>query len=379
MRKPITLALAGALLCLLPTLGWADLTPYSQPFEGLDQADPNALANDGWWVFGNVFHADWSYAYGYGSYPAPNGGGGFCAIDAGQGGVDQGAQQLSVYNDYNNGDHGNGKWIEANTFQEQVVGPADVGTTWRVSFDAKRGNISGRTTAKAFFKTLDPNRGYLLTNFIWIDMTSVPDVWGSYSLDIFIDSTLPGQILQFGFLSTATGYEGSGVFYDNIEFGLAPLAVSLDVRPGGCPNPINTRSKGLLPVAVLGTAEFDVSQIDVATVRLEGVAPLRSDYDDVAEPYLGGLCGCTEEGPDGWIDLALKFKNKDIVHAIGVRPGGDYIVTLTGNLLDGTPIEGQDCVIGIGDPKGPEFRIELDDDNSVNSNGTSTFDRKRRR
>ena len=27
-----------------------------------------------------------------------------------------------------------------------------------------------------------------------------------------------GQILQFGFASTASGFEGSGIFYDNVEW-----------------------------------------------------------------------------------------------------------------------------------------------------------------
>ena len=127
MRLRVSMTLAVALLCLAPTASWADLAPYSQDFEGLDQADPAALADDGWLVFGNVFDPDGSYLYGYGPFPAPNGGPGFSGIDVGQGGPAQGDQQLVVYSDYNNGDHGNGNFIEANVFQEQMVGAADVG------------------------------------------------------------------------------------------------------------------------------------------------------------------------------------------------------------------------------------------------------------
>ncbi len=57
--------------------------------------------------------------------------------------------------------------------------------------------------------------------------------------------------------------------------------VAVDVKLGGCPNPINLKAKGVLPVAVLGSADFDVRPIDVATIRLNGVAPLRSSYGDV--------------------------------------------------------------------------------------------------
>jgi hypothetical protein len=182
----------------------------------LDQADPGALANDGWLVFGNVFDPGGGYLYGYGPFPAPNGGEAFCAIAAGEGGPEQGAQQLSVYSDYANADHGNGNLIEANVFQEQIVAAEDVGTTWKFEFQAKRGNIEGQTTALAFIKTLNPD-DFSLSNFITVDMTNIPDTWGGYSLSIEIDDTLPGHIFQIGFASTATNYEGSGIFYDNIN------------------------------------------------------------------------------------------------------------------------------------------------------------------
>jgi len=132
-----------------------------------------------------------------------------------------------VYSDYNNGDHGacGGDnqnpaciFIEANTFKEQVVGAVNVGQTWVFQFDALRGNIEGVHTARAFIKTLDPNAGFSLSNFISVDMTDAQGSWNDHLLSIYIDPGLVGQILQFGFLSYATNYEGSGIFYDNIAF-----------------------------------------------------------------------------------------------------------------------------------------------------------------
>jgi hypothetical protein len=209
--------LAAAIIFLAPTVGWCDLVSYNQDFEALDQTNADALANDYWLVYANVFTSAGGYLYGYGAV-APNGGPGFCAIDVGQGGLEQGLQQLVVYSDYNNADHGNGNLIEANVFQEQVVGAADIGTTWLFQYDAKRGNIDGNTTAAAFFKTLDPGNGFALTNYITVDMTDVGDDWSSYLLSIYITASLEGQILQFGFQNVATNYEGSGVFYDNVDF-----------------------------------------------------------------------------------------------------------------------------------------------------------------
>jgi hypothetical protein len=346
MRLRVGTILVTALLCLAPSASWADLAPYSQDFEGLVQDDPGALAADGWRAYANVFGPDWNYWYGYG-HPAPNDGSGFSGIDIGQGGPAQGDQQLVVYSDYNNDLHGIGAHIESNVFQEQVIGAADVGSTWRFEFDAKRGNITGDSTATAFIKTLNP-ADWSLSNFITADMTHVPNTWGSYTLDLDIDSSLVGHILQIGFLNWATYYEGSGIFYDNIGFDLAPLSVNLDIRPEGCPNPITGRVRGLLPAALLGTGDLDVTTIDVSSLQLEGVAPILSGLEDVATPFAGDLCGCNEVGPDGFLDLTLKFRAQDFIDAIAPLQHGERVLTLTGTLLDGTEIEGQDCIIVVG-------------------------------
>ena len=216
--KKIAIATLAAILmaCMIPASGFA-LTTYIQDFEALNQADIDALASDGWLVFANVFGPDWSYWYGYGVFPAPNDGAAFSAIVNGEGGAGQGAQQLVAFSDYNNADHGNGAFIESLLFQEQMVEGSDVGSTWTFDFQAKLGNIEGASTALAFIKTLDPNNGYAQTNFVTIDMTATPDTWSDYSISLLIDGSLEGQIFQIGFQNIASNYEGSGIFYDNIN------------------------------------------------------------------------------------------------------------------------------------------------------------------
>ncbi len=205
----------------------ADISAYSQDFEGLNMASPTALGDDGWLVGANVFDAGGGFLYNYFAFPAPNGGPAFSAIVSGEGGPPQGQQQLSVYNDYNNADHGNGLLIEANVFQESTIGAADIGSTWTFSYDAKLGNIEGDSTAVAFIKTLDPNNGFALTNFVTIDMTNTPVDWTGYSMDLAIDGSLEGQLFQFGFFSVASNFEGSGIFYDNINVTPAPSTLAV--------------------------------------------------------------------------------------------------------------------------------------------------------
>ena len=138
-------------------------------------------------------------------------------------------------------------------------------------------------------------------------------------------------------------------------FAEQPPTVGVDIKPQSCPNPFNFKSKGKLPVAILGTADFDVTDIDVSTILLEGVPPLRWNYEAVASAYSDSntvpLCPCNEDGPDGSMDLTLKFDTQTIAAAIGDSlASGDIIqLYLTADLLeDGTPIEGTDCVVIVG-------------------------------
>jgi hypothetical protein len=116
---------------------------------------------------------------------------------------------------------------------------------------------------------------------------------------------------------------------------------------------MSTSEKGVLPVAILGSGTFYVSQIDPASVELAGVAPLRWALEDIAspyEPFLGkeDIYDCNEAGPDGFLDLTLKFKAQEVVAALGEVNDGDVLLLhLTGSLLEeygGTPIFGEDVV-----------------------------------
>jgi hypothetical protein len=125
----------------------------------------------------------------------------------------------------------------------------------------------------------------------------------------------------------------------------------IDIKPQSCPNPLNVKSKGVLPVAILGSEDLDVRDVDPATILMEGVPPLRWDYEDVATPFPGELCDCWTEGPDGWEDLTVKFEKQAIVAALGDVEDRDTLkLTVTWNLYDGLSMEGADCVVILKKP-----------------------------
>jgi hypothetical protein len=184
---------------------------------------------------------------------------------------------------------------------------------------------------------------------------STDDPFGNIEL-ISISSDVYGEFYPFvvtadeGTLYFAQHWGGERGIYVSYWV-VEPIAVLVDIKPWSCPNPINVSSRGVLPVAILGSDELDVSSIDVATIQFAGVGPIRSNYEDVASPVFdGNECDCNEEGPDGYEDLTLKFETEDIAEALlktvlEPEDGDVFELSLTGTLLDGTPIEGFDCVV----------------------------------
>jgi len=141
-------------------------------------------------------------------------------------------------------------------------------------------------------------------------------------------------------------------FVDYMEPGLP-----VDVKPGSDVNPLNLKSKGVLPVAILGSETFDVTQIDPASLRLNGVAPLRWSYGDVG----GGdntavdpdVKSNDEEMSDGYDDMTLKFSTQEIAAALGndLERGDIVALTMTGSLNDSSSIWGEEMVWIVQIPK----------------------------
>lgn len=130
------------------------------------------------------------------------------------------------------------------------------------------------------------------------------------------------------------------------------VSVAFDVHPGSCPNPIQLRRNGVIPTAILGSADFNVQDIDVSTITLEGVAPVGHAYSDVATPYVPIMdkplesSACHTLGSDGYGDLTLRFNTQEVINALGnVSPGEVLKVKVKGKLLNGADFEGEDIII----------------------------------
>lgn len=169
-------------------------------------------------------------------------------------------------------------------------------------------------------------------------------------------------------------YVDPGFTVGNIKVGVAalatlagyvpPLTVSFDMRPGSCPNPLNPMSHGVVPALVLGSMDVDANDIDAASLRIEGsVSPLKfrvadmasartgggNPCADIASAHNGGSNPCADMSPDGINDLWLEFSTQDIAAVLGPVGKGDIVTLhLTGRLINGTHIEGEDVVAIVG-------------------------------
>jgi hypothetical protein len=129
------------------------------------------------------------------------------------------------------------------------------------------------------------------------------------------------------------GFSGKSVALFDAGAVVVGIEVQIDIKPGSDPNAINLRSKGVLPVAVLGSETVDVTEIDPATLELAGAVPRTRGANAIVASY-------DDADGDGWLDLMVHFEVQDL----DLAPR-DTEAVLTGELLDGTPIIGTDSVL----------------------------------
>lgn len=130
------------------------------------------------------------------------------------------------------------------------------------------------------------------------------------------------------------GEDGKGLGYAILSLPLPYIECTIDIKPGSSPNAINLRSKGVLPVAILSSEDFDATAIDPHSVTLAGAKialhgkakKLMAQHSDV--------------NSDGRTDLLVQFKIQDL----DPQQLLEGSATLTGRTHDGQCIRGSDEV-----------------------------------
>jgi len=122
------------------------------------------------------------------------------------------------------------------------------------------------------------------------------------------------------------------------------MVVTMDLVPKRYPNTIKFNNRGTVKVAILGTADFDVSEIDPGSLSLAGM-PVKVKRNGLPVCKIRDMSGNFDDPrrglrglKDGYPDLLCRFQNRSDLWT----DNGDGTATLTGTLYDGTIIEATD-------------------------------------
>jgi hypothetical protein len=173
----------------------------------------------------------------------------------------------------------------------------------------------------------------------WNEVRSPDQILSSFNRTLA--GTEPGLVGYWNF-DTGNGDDSTSNGNDGSLFGEASIAadtcrrpaivVAIDVKPGSA-GTINLKSQGVVPVAILSTAEFDARDVDPASVRFGPNAAVETHGAGHIEDVNG----------DRRPDLMLHFRIQETGLACG-----QATARLTGQTTGGIPLEGSDSVNVVG-------------------------------
>lgn len=162
--------------------------------------------------------------------------------------------------------------------------------------------------------------------------------------------------------SVSTTYNATVAFYANTYpetegalIGNETITITvivIDIKPWSDPNSINTKSKGVVSVAILGSDTFDVTTVNVSTLKFgpNDAMPAHNltdpdvYADHLVQPYpsdpLDPNSTLWTANEDDYVDLVMHFRQKDT----GLSPG-DTVACLNGTIVDGPSFTACDAVL----------------------------------
>ena len=209
----------------------------------------------------------------------------------------------------------------------------------RTGWQGWQGSISTQLTADVWQHFVVQKEGSTIRHYL----NGTLSASGSVSGDIYYSATEPFYI-GIGWLLTSGRYFTGDI--DEVRIynhaltadevasaaeGCGVIEVEIDIKPGSDTNSINPNAGGVIPVAILTTADFDASTVKPETVALEGAGARGKGKS--------GRYGSMEDvDGDGDLDLVVQIEN-----VIEWEPSATE-ATLTGETYNGIAIQGTDTV-----------------------------------
>jgi hypothetical protein len=147
--------------------------------------------------------------------------------------------------------------------------------------------------------------------------------WMTVTLDGEID-----RVFVYGY-----GIRGMRFGIDNISWNETEAALrtaEIDIRPGSDENPINPKSRGVIPVLTYGSAELDVEMIDPGLIVF---GPGDSILAHSSGPHF------FDADADGWLDMLTHHRTQE-----SGLTSEDFEACLFAETYEGTALKGCDWV-----------------------------------
>ena len=215
----------------------------------------------------------------------------------------------------------------------------DGGSTWEDANEEPGPIITEGTTADYQYivtNNTDVALDYIVTDSDFVDPVGLGTLDPLSSTTLYATSTAvldqhTNIVAVIANTSDGTTYSSE---YTATYYGIIPSQpITIDIKPGGDTNSINLKSNGVVPVALISSAEFDATSLfDGETVLMfEGAEALRWAVEDV--------------NGDGIDDVILHFRTQEL-DLTADSTVGDLTIGNTydplGNLI--TSYDGQDTV-----------------------------------
>lgn len=120
--------------------------------------------------------------------------------------------------------------------------------------------------------------------------------------------------------------------FDNVVILDNATQVQIDIKPGSLPNCFNLNGNGVIPVVILGSADFDVNDINTDSLSFAG---LRVRVRGNSDPS----CAIEYSNNDQFLDMICHFEDDP-----ASWKGGSDTAEVTGDLIDGTFFRGTDSI-----------------------------------
>jgi hypothetical protein len=119
----------------------------------------------------------------------------------------------------------------------------------------------------------------------------------------------------------------------NLFGGHAPTAMAIDIKPGDTENIVQASSGRVIPVAIFGSSDLNVTAINPRTIKLNGVDVMLVGKSDRS------LCQQTDINDDGHDDLLCD------VRTTGFKvSAGEYKIILKAATYNGVSLRGEDRI-----------------------------------